>query len=57
MKGFSVGDIMFSNIHANFLINRGKGTPSQVMEIIEIAKTKVFENFGINLDLEVKILS
>ncbi|WP_461834315.1 UDP-N-acetylmuramate dehydrogenase [Desulfothermus sp.] len=57
MKGFSVGNMMFSDLHANFLINKGKATPSEAMEIIEIARSKVYENFGINLDLEVKILS
>ena len=57
IKGFSVGDIMFSELHANFLINKGKATPLEAMEIIEIARSKVYENFGINLDLEVKILS
>ncbi len=57
MKGFSVGNMMFSDLHANFLINKGKATPLEAMEIIEIARSKVYENFGINLDLEVKILS
>ena len=57
MKGFSLGNMMFSDLHANFLINKGKATPSEAMEIIEIARSKVYENFGINLDLEVKILS
>ncbi len=56
LKRKRIGDMEFSHLHANFLINRGKGTPAQAMELIEIGKKKVFDKFGINLELEVKII-
>lgn len=56
LKGKRVGDMEFSHIHANFLINRGEGTPAQAMELMELAKNKVFDEFGINLEPEVKII-
>ncbi len=57
MKGKGIGGMRFSNLHANFLINEGNGTPSQAMELIEEAKNAVFESYGINLELEVKLFS
>jgi len=57
MKGFFIGGVKFSDLHANFLINHNSGTPSQAMELIEIARDKVFKKFDIDLELEVKILS
>ena len=56
MKGYRIGGMAFSDIHANFLVNLGDGTVEDALEIIELAQKKVFENSGINLELEVKIV-
>ncbi|WP_319541946.1 UDP-N-acetylmuramate dehydrogenase [uncultured Pseudodesulfovibrio sp.] len=56
MKGARLGDMLFSDIHANFLVNRGKGTSANAIELIEVARTSVKEKFDINLELEVIIL-
>ena len=56
MKGYRVGDVAFSDLHANFLVNLGNGTFSQVLKIIERAKRRVFEEFGIVLEEEVRIV-
>ncbi len=56
LKGFRVGDMQLSEIHANFLINLGKGTPSQVVELVEETRMKVKDRFGCLLEPEVKIL-
>ncbi|MDW8066848.1 MAG: UDP-N-acetylmuramate dehydrogenase [Aquificaceae bacterium] len=56
MKGYRVGDVAFSDLHANFLVNLGNGTFSQVLKIIEGAKRRVFEEFGIVLEEEVRIV-
>ena len=56
LRGFSVGDLKFSEKHANFLINEGRGTLKDFQEIVEIGKERVRELFGIELNLEVKIL-
>ncbi len=56
MKGYRMGDIAFSELHANFLVNLGKGSYKQVVKIIQEAKKKVFEEFGIVLEEEVRLV-
>jgi len=56
LKGLSVGGIKVSEIHANFLINTGNGTASEMLQLIEIIKEKVRERFKIELQTEVKII-
>ncbi|MEN3028284.1 MAG: UDP-N-acetylmuramate dehydrogenase [Aquificaceae bacterium] len=56
MKNYRVGDITFSDLHANFLVNLGGGTYRQVVKIIEEAKRRVYEEFGISLEEEVRLV-
>ena len=56
MKGYRIGDAAFSQILANFLVNLGNATFEDTIELLNKAKEKVFENFGITLELEVKIV-
>ncbi|MCS7171019.1 MAG: UDP-N-acetylmuramate dehydrogenase [Aquificaceae bacterium] len=56
MKGYRLGQVAFSDIHANFLVNLGGGTYTQVVRIIEEAKRRVFEEFGIILEEEVRLV-
>lgn len=56
-KGKSNGNVAFSGKHANFLINKGKGTASSALELINDAQNTVADKFGINLELEVRIIS
>lgn len=56
LKGFQIGAAKFSEIHANFLINAGGATFTDAIDLINLAKKKVFEKFGVKLECEVKIL-
>ena len=56
LKGYRVGDIGFSEVHANFLVNHGKGTFEEAMSLINLAKKRVFEKFGLELELEIVVL-
>ena len=56
LKGVSKGDMQWSEIHANFLVNHGKGTFQEAKYLIDIAKEKILEQFGIELKEEVQIL-
>lgn len=56
LKGYRVGNISFSQKHANFLINHGNGTFEDAISLINKAKKEVLERFGINLELEIEIL-
>ena len=56
LKGFKIGNCGFSEIHANFLINYGGGKFDEAIALINLAKKRVYEQFGINLQEEVVIL-
>jgi len=55
LKGIKFGDVGFSDVHANFLVNYGNGKCEDVINAINTAKKRVFEKFGINLEEEIKI--
>lgn len=55
-KGKLLGGMMFSGIHANFMVNHKNGTSAQALELIHMAKTSVKENFGYDLELEIKVI-
>ncbi|MBU0759077.1 MAG: UDP-N-acetylmuramate dehydrogenase [Candidatus Omnitrophica bacterium] len=56
LKGVRVGGAEISKAHANFIVNIGGATSKDVMQLIELAKKKVSEKFGIDLELELKII-
>lgn len=53
LKGASVGDAEISAVHANFIINRGRATASDVVQLLERARGKVKEKFGVTLEEEI----
>lgn len=55
-RGFFLGNVGFSEQHANFLINNGGGDADQALELIERARTAVLGRFGIDLEREVRVL-
>ena len=55
-KGKRRGDMMFSDLHANFLINVGNGSGAQAMELLSEAIQAVHDKFGYKLEYEVKVL-
>ena len=56
LRGYSVGGAKFSEKHCNFIVNTGKATATDIENLIKLAQEKVFEKFGIKLQLEIKIL-
>lgn len=56
LKGTRVGDAEVSLKHANFIINRGSAKAEDVIELIDIIKSKIKENDDIDLILEQEIL-
>ena len=55
LKGVKFGDVGFSQKHANFLVNYGNGKCKDVINAINEAKKRVYEEFGIKLQEEIKI--
>ena len=56
LKGKRIGNMAISDMHANFLINLGDGTFDEAMALINEAKRRVFEEFGIKLLKEIIII-
>ena len=55
-KGKQVGNMMFSNVHANFLVNLGGGTYKEAITLITEVKEEVLKRFGVKLEEEIIIL-
>ncbi len=56
LKGISKGTMQWSEVHANFLVNHGGGTFDDAKYLIDLAKEKILEKFGIELKEEVQLL-
>lgn len=56
LKGFSVGGAMVSDKHAGFVINYDNATAKDVITLIQKVQEKVKEEYGIELEPEVKII-
>jgi UDP-N-acetylmuramate dehydrogenase len=56
LKSFRMGQAMVSDRHANFIVNLGKATPEEIIELIEWVERTVYENQGISLEREVKVV-
>jgi UDP-N-acetylmuramate dehydrogenase len=56
LKGRRIGNAQVSEKHANFIVNRGKATASDVLALIDEIRDRVKREKGIELALEVKIV-
>jgi UDP-N-acetylmuramate dehydrogenase len=56
LKGKKEGQMQWSTMHANFLVNLGGGTYQEAKSLIDLAKNEVKNRFGITLIEEIKIL-
>ncbi len=56
LKGACAGAAQISEVHANFIVNKGGATAHDVCSLIKLAQNKVFEAYGIELTPEVKFL-
>lgn len=55
-KGLRIGDARVSEVHANFIINDGNARASDIRQLIDNVRTKVFESSGVQLETEVVFL-
>lgn len=54
LKGKTVGGAQVSEKHAGFIINIGNATCKDVLQLVNIIQTTVYENYGVNLEMEIK---
>lgn len=55
LKGHRVGNAMWSDVHANFVVNLGGARASDVLALMNLARARVRERFGLTLETEVKL--
>ena len=56
LKGKRIGDAQVSEKHANFIINLGDAKATDIMKLIDLVKRTVYQNSGVMLELEVKLV-
>jgi len=57
LKGASIGGAQVSPDHANFIVNNGGARSRDVLELIQVTRSKVHDLTGIAMDTEVRHLS
>jgi len=56
LKGHTVGGAQVSTQHANYIINKGTATASDVLKVIEHIRKTVAKKTGVTLELECKVI-
>lgn len=56
LRGYQVGDAQVSEKHCGFVINRGNATASQVKQLMMDVAERVYEEFQVTLEPEVKMI-
>ena len=54
LRGLRHGDAQVSEKHCGFVVNRGNSTFKEVMELIDVVKKTVRDNYGVELEMEIK---
>ncbi len=55
-KGTRIGGCEVSPLHANFIVNSGNGKAADVLALIDLIRKEVRDKFGIELNLEIRLL-
>lgn len=56
LKGYTVGEAMVSTKHSGFVINKGKATAKDVLELVEHIKSEVYKKFNKEIELEIEVI-
>jgi len=56
LKGASQGGAMVSPVHANFIVNTGRATATDILQLMERVQAEVWQQFAVRLEPEVQIL-
>ena len=55
VKGLARGGAVYSELHANFIVNRAAASCADVEDLIREGRRRVFDRFGVDLELEVEV--
>ena len=56
LKGVSVGGAQVSVLHSGFIINTGGATATDILDLIALVQNTVYDQFGVELEPEVRII-
>jgi UDP-N-acetylmuramate dehydrogenase len=56
LKGVSVGGAQISEIHGNFIVNIERASAKDVLALISLIEEKIYKQFSIKLETEIKII-
>lgn len=56
LRGFRIGDAQVAEKHCGFVVNRGEASAADVMKLVEAVQEKVKSEFGVRLELEMRLL-
>lgn len=56
LAGYTIGGAQVSAKHCGFVINSGNGTAKDIMDLIRYVQKSVYEDAGVELETEVKML-
>jgi UDP-N-acetylmuramate dehydrogenase len=57
LKGFRIGGVEVSPMHANYFVNTGGGTAAEVRALMREVRSRVAEQWGVTLEPEVKLIA
>jgi UDP-N-acetylmuramate dehydrogenase len=56
LKGYKIGGAQVSEKHAGFIVNYNNATATDVINLIDYIKEKVYSKYGIKIEEEIKII-
>lgn len=56
LRGLKMGGAQISELHAGFMVNKGGATSKDIEDLMEVVRVTVFDNFGVMLEPEVRIV-
>jgi UDP-N-acetylmuramate dehydrogenase len=56
LKGFTIGGAQVSPLHANYIVNTGNATASDVLKLIDHVRKTVAKKTEVELELEVRVI-
>ena len=56
LKGHAIGGAKISEKHANFIVNTGNASATEIIDLMHLVQDTVHKRFGIRLEPEVRIL-
>jgi len=57
LKGKRIGGAAISSQHANFIVNEGGASAADILRLIDLARERVYKEFGVDLEMELRIIS